>query len=36
MLSKDMRSVYYLTTHLEVTIALLGYKQDLNIYYAIP
>lgn len=28
MLSKDMRSMYYLITHLEINIALLGYKQE--------
>jgi len=28
MLSKDMGSVYYLITHLEINIALLGHKQE--------
>jgi len=28
MLSKDMRSLYYLITLLEINIALLGYKQE--------
>jgi len=28
MLSKDMRSLYYLITHLEINIALLEFEQE--------